>query len=66
MSTDKKIELAVSIVKSVLENSAAGYDRRLEDAPKYIESIYKKIDELSKNSNKIPDSSNHSESIKVI
>lgn len=66
MSTDKKLELAVSIVKSVLENSAASYERRLDDAPKYIEAIYKKIDELSKNSNKTSDNSNSGEDIKVI
>lgn len=53
MSNDKKIELAVDIVKSVLENSSASYDRRLTDAPEYIESIYKKIDELSKDSKKL-------------
>lgn len=66
MSNDKKIELAVSVVKAVLENSNVSYDLLLNDAPKYIESIYKKIDELSKNSNKTSDSSNHSEPIKVI
>ena len=66
MSNDKKIELAVSVVKAVLENSAASYDMRLDDAPKYIEAIYKKIDELSKNSNKTSDNSNSGEDIKVI
>lgn len=66
MSNDKKIELAVSVVKAVLENSNVSYDMRLDDAPKYIEAIYKKIDELSKNSNKTSDSSNSGEDIKVI
>lgn len=49
MTNDKKMELAANIVIAVLSNSTAHYEDRLECVPKYLESIYNKIDELSKN-----------------
>lgn len=48
MTNSKKLELATSIIVAAFENSSSHYIDLLEFAPKYLESIFNKIDELDK------------------
>lgn len=66
MNTERKLELAVSIINSVNTNSQASFDARLKEVPHYLDIIYKKIDELSKPSAKTVDKSTGGEKIDVI
>jgi len=46
-----KLELSADIVMSVLANSTADVKTRLDLAPKALEDVFNKVDEIVKNNN---------------
>ena len=51
MNIKDKLELSADIVMSVLANSTADVKTRLDLAPKALEDVFNKVDEIVKNNN---------------